>query len=52
MASIFRLLIIVWIAINVMKNNNICWGQIDSQATSFGWQEEHKYIHICIELIY
>lgn len=35
-----------------MKNNNICWSQIDSQATSFGWQEEHKYSHICIELIY
>lgn len=52
MASVFRLFVIVRVAVNVMKNNNICRGQINSQSTRFGWQEEYKYVVIVIELIY
>ena len=51
MTSVFCLFVIVGIAVDVMKNDDISWGEVDAQATGTRWQQEHEYVRIGVELI-
>lgn len=51
MTSVLCLFVIVRIAVDVMQNDDISWGEVDAQATSTRWQQEHEYVRIRVELI-
>lgn len=45
------LLVIVWIAVDVMQDDDISGGQVDTEPTCSGGQQEHKDVLVCVKLV-
>lgn len=45
------LLVVVWIAVDVMQDDNVSWGQVDAESSSSGGQQEHKDLPVRVELV-
>lgn len=51
MTPVLCLLVIVWIAVDVVQDDDVSGGQVDTESTSSSGQQEHKDVLVCVKLV-
>lgn len=51
MAAVLSLLIIVRVPVNVVQDDDVCWREVDAEATRAGRKQEYKYVVVVVELV-